>query len=372
MGRLRICHLITELGPAGAERVVWELARRLDRRLFETRVIALRGGQVGEWLAEAGVDVNVLGVRGKWDATKLRELVRMLRRDRIDVLHTHLFHADLAGRAAAYLASVPHVVHTVHTAEARFRPWRFAFARLAGGACERIVAVSRSARDHHARRAGLPLSRYTIIPNGVDAGDYARDETARRRLRRHWGAAPQEPVVIFVGRLAEEKGIETLLAAARLLDARGAAPLFVIVGDGPRRRLVDRSIAADALGGRVRVLGFTRDIRGVLSAADIFVMPSRWEGFGLAAAEAMAAGLPVIATRIAGLSDLVVEGRTALMIDVGDGNALAEGIARLCGDAALRRRLGEAGRRRIIQRFAVADMVSAHERLYLETAHQET
>jgi len=370
MGRLRICHLITELGPAGAERVVYELARRLDRRRFDVRVISLRGGVVADWLTEAGVDVRILGVRGKWDVMKLRKLVGLLRRDRIDVLHTHLFHADLAGRAAAWVACVPHVVHTVHTAEARFRPWQFAFARLAASACERIVAVSRSARDHHARRAGLPPGRYTIIPNGVDAGDYALDKEARRRLRREWGIAPQEVVAAFVGRLAEEKGLDTLLAAMRLLHRRGEDIFLVIAGDGPWRGLLERSIAADAIGERVRLLGFTADVRGVLSAADIFLMPSRWEGFALAAAEAMAAGLPVIVTRIDGLSDLVVEGRTALVIDVGDAGALAEAIGCLCGDVALRKRLGEAGRRRVIERFAIKAMVAAHERLYLDVARQ--
>ncbi|MCK4601999.1 MAG: glycosyltransferase, partial [Phycisphaerae bacterium] len=142
MSRLRVCQLITSLEPAGAERCVYELAKRLDGDRFDVQVLALQGGAVADWLAEAGVKVTVLDVRGKWHVSKLAALTRTLRRERIDLLHTHLFHAGVAGRAAAYLADVPHVIHTIHVAEGRFRPWRFAYARLLANSCERLVCVS--------------------------------------------------------------------------------------------------------------------------------------------------------------------------------------------------------------------------------------
>jgi len=366
--RVKVCQLITELGPAGAERCVYELARRLDRNRFDVQVASLRGGVVAEWLGEAGIRVTVLGVRGRWDVRGLGKLVRLLRRERIDLLHTHLFHADLVGRPAAALAGVPHLVHTVHTVEGRFRPWQFAYARLLADSCERIVCVSASARDAHARRSGLPLRRYAVIPNGLDAGAFARDEGSRRRLRGQWALGGDQVLAAFVGRLDYEKGLDVLLSAMSHLAARGRPVEAVIAGDGPQRRMVENFVAHGEGGRHCRYLGFVRDVRAVLSAADVFVMPSRWEGFGLAAAEAMAASLPVIASDIPALRDLLAEGTAGLLVERDDSLSLAEAIDRLADDAPLRAALGSAGRRRVVESHPIEQNIAAHERLYAELA----
>ncbi len=368
MQRLRICQLITDLGVGGAERTVYELAHRLDKRRFDVQVAALRGGAVCEWLTDVGIRTTVLGVRGKWDGLKLRKLTRLLRREQIDILHTHLFHADLAGRIAARTAKVPHLVHTIHTAEARWRPWQFAFARLTSGACDRLIAVSPSARDHHARKSGLPLQEYVVIPNPLDAAAYAHDAKARGYLRKLWSVGEKDVLIAFVGRLAQEKGLETLLEAMRALAKRGKGPKLIIAGDGPKRPMVERFIAREPVGERIRLLGYVEDVRGPLSAADVFVAPSRWEGWSRAAAEAMACGLPVLAARVTGLCDLVVEGETGVMVEKDDAQGLADAIEGLVSDAMLRGRLGEAGRRRILEHFDIGASIAAHEQLYLEVA----
>jgi len=359
----RVCQLITELGPGGAERSVYELSRRLDRRRFDVQVVALRGGVFAERLAEAGVKAAVLGVRGRWDLAKLAGLAGLLRRERIDILHTHLFHADLVGRAAAYLAGTPHLVHTVRTAEARFRPWQFAFSRMLARQCERIVCVSPSVRSHHARKSGLPADRYTVIPNGVDLRAFVRDEEARERLRQEWQIPPSRVLAAYVGRLSREKGIDTLLATMSRLAAQGKAADLVIAGDGPLGPKVGRFVSSGQGERRVRWLGFVPDVRGVLSAADFLVMPSRWEGCPVGLVEAMAVGLPAAASRVAGVVDVAVGGRTALLVPPEDPPALAGAIRRLIDDAGLRARLGNAALRRA-REFAIEATVAGHERLY--------
>ena len=178
MSRIRICQMITELGLAGAERCVYEISKRLNKDRFDVQVVAMRGGKVAEWLTEAGIKVTVLGVRGKWDLFKLRRLVGLLRRERIDILHTHLFHADLAGRVGASLAAVPHLVHTVRTAEGRFRPWQFAFARLFCGSCDQIVCISRSVRDLHSRKAGCLRAATSSSPTALTRTPFAATRPA--------------------------------------------------------------------------------------------------------------------------------------------------------------------------------------------------
>ena len=364
MGRIKICQLITELRPAGAERCVFELTRRLNKDLFDVRVAALRGGDVADWLVAEGIPVDVLGVRGKWDVFKLRRLVHLLRNHRIDLLHTHLFHADLAGRLAASLAATPRVVHTVHVAESRFRPWQYAFARFVGHRCDRIVCVSHAVREHHLAHSGLPSWKYLVIPNGIDAAAYAHDAALRASLRRAWGLADKQTLIAMVGRLDVQKGLDVALSAASHLAARGEPVDLVLAGDGPQRTLVENFIAHGEGGARCRWLGHIQDVRGLLSAADLFIMPSRWEGFGLAAAEAMAAGLPVIATRVPGLAEVVIEGQTGLLIEKDDSFALTAAIETLLADASLRRRLGQAGRQRVMEHYDIAANIAAHEQLY--------
>jgi glycosyltransferase involved in cell wall biosynthesis len=365
MRRLRICQLITTLGPAGAERGVYELSRRLDGGRFDVQVVALQGGQVADWLRDVGVPVTVLGVRGKWDVLRLRRLAALLRDIRPDVLHTHLFHADLAGRPAARMARVPHLVHTVWTAEGRWRPWQFAWARYFRWRCDRIVAVSQSVMEHHARLSGLAAEHYAVIPWGVDTEAFRRDRPCRRRLRADWGIAPGEVVVAFVGRLEFYKGIDLLLAAAgRMADA----VRLIIAGDGPCRQAVEDYIAHGPGGGRVRMLGHVRDVRAVLSAADVYLMPSMWEGWPLALGEAMSVGLPAVGTNVAGIRDLIVPGQTGVLVESGDSAAVAEAIGQLAASARMRVGMGHAARQRIVEHFSIARTVAAHEQLYDQIA----
>lgn len=363
MSRIRIRQVITELRPAGAERCVYELATRLPRDRFNVSVTALRGGAMVDRLREAGVRVDALGLRGKWDVPHATRLVDSLRSDPPDVVHTHLFHADLAGRLAAALTGRVRLIHTVHVAERRPLPWRFAWAAMTMRATT-CVCVSRGVREHWLRHTGLPAGRCVVIPNGVDAGRFRPDAQARRRLRSEWGVNPSDAVFAMVGRLDDQKGVDVLLDAVDSLARSGRAPDVVIAGDGPRRDLVREFIAAGQAQRRVRWLGFRDDVPDVLSAADVLVMPSRWEGFGLSAAEAMAAGLPVVASRVAGLEEVVADGRTGLLIPPGDADALTAAMIRTRDDELLRKRMGEAGRRRVERRFSIETYVRAHERLY--------
>ena len=368
MQKIRVCQFITELRPAGAERCVYELATRLPREQFEVEVLALRGGAYADQLSAAGIPVHVLDLRRRLDPKKFSQLVRILREGRFDILHTHLFHADLVGRPAARRAGVPHLVHSVHVAERRFRPWQFAWARWTRTWCDRIVCVSQGVRDFHARQAHLPLEDYTVIYNGVDVQRYARDPSQRNELRRRWGIAEGEVLCGFVGRLDEQKGIPELVDLMTRLSGSpgntGPAIQFVLAGDGPMRGFLEEAVTRRGLARNVRVLGFTDDIPGVLWACDLFLQPSRWEGFCLAAAEAMAAGLPVVGTDVDGLNEVVADGQTGILCRVGDVAALTEAVRRLAQDPSVRERMGQLGRARVLEHFSVDRFVAGHQELY--------
>ncbi len=358
--------MITELRPAGAERIVYELATRLGPLGFEVDVLACRGGAVADDLRAAGVTVHTLDVRGKLDVTKWFKLRRILRRGRYDILHTHLFHADLAGRLAIGRRAIPHLVHSVHVAEKRFRPWRFTWARWAAKRCDRIVCVSAGVRDDHARRAKLDADRYTVIHNGVDLERYKFDAASRSEVRRRWGVGDDDVLCAYVGRLDAQKGIDVLTDGfERAASACGRLRL-VIAGEGPQRKDVEQWLARSKVADRVRVLGFTDDVPGVLVAADIFCQPSEWEGFCLAAAEAMAAGLPVVATDVDGLNEVVEPAVTGVLVEPGSARQFAAAVIKFADDPALRATMGAAGRARAARHFSIDHCVALHARLYRE------
>lgn len=365
MSRIRVCHILTDLAPAGTERSVYELARRLDRNRFDVSVIGLRGGAVADRLVEAGIDVDVLGVRHKLDAFKLARLVRMLRSRKPDIVHTHLFHADLVGRTAAKLAGVRRLVHSVRAVERRIRPWQFAWARLTAGACDMTLCVSEPVREHYLRRTGLPASRVRVIHNGIDAGAWAGDGDARLGVRQERAIGADELVGGFIGRLHPDKGTDVLMRAWERLG--GAAPRLLIAGDGPMQEELLAWVRTRA---RAEWLGHVNDVHAVVSAVDFLVMPSRTEGLPVAALEAMAAGLPVVASRAGGLAELVVDGQTGLLVPPEAPDALADAVRTLSNDAELRHRMGQAGRARVETHFHIDATVSAHETLYAELTGQ--
>lgn len=367
---LRICQLMTDLAPAGAERCVFELATRLDRDRFDVHVAALRGGAMAEDLRRAGVEVTAFNVRHKLDVARFGPAVEYLRAGRFDILHTHLFHADLIGVLASLRASRPTVVHTVHIAERRFRPWRFSWYRLSQRLHDGFIAVSDDARRFHHQCTGIPIERIEVIHNGVDLERFTRDPAARRRLRQQWGFGDEQCVMGFLARLDRQKGLDILLETMRWLNERKPTPRLVVAGVGPMHEELVRFIRRDPAGRLVRYLGFVEDVPAMLSALDMLVLPSRWEGFGLAAAEAMAASLPVVASRVTGPAELVEHGRTGLLIRPESPWSLARAIRRLVEAPARRQALGRAGRERIATQFTIQQFIQHHESYYRRLANR--
>jgi glycosyltransferase involved in cell wall biosynthesis len=346
--RIRVIEVIATLDAAGAEREVALLATRLDRARFDVRVLALtRGGPLEANLRAAGVPVDVLGKRWKLSPAAVLGLAHRLRRARPDIVHTHLFTANAYGRVAALLAGAPAVVATEHATDPGKRRWHEAIDRALARRSAAVVCVSEAVRAAYARR-GIPAAKLRVIPNGVDAEAIARAAE---------GLAPAPDLVATASRLDPAKDVPTLVRAIAILRARGAAARLAIAGEGPARAAIEAEIARAGLGDAVRLLGFRPDVPRVIAGASVFATASRTEGFGLAAAEAMAVGRPVVASRVEGLAEVVEDGRTGLLVPSGNAEAFALAIGALLADPARARAMGEAGRARVCERFPADRMV---------------
>ena len=331
---MRVLHVICDLAGGGAERLVLELCRHAGPGVQPIVAPVHDGGVLAPAFAAAGVDVRSAGrVRGRPGLRATARLARLAAE--VDVVHTHLWAGDTWGRVAASLARAPVVVTTEHNTGGE-GPVRVAVSRLLARVSDAVVCVSDAAAAR-ARAQGIP--RVQIIENGIDLSCITPRGPHAGRSRR----------VLAIGRLTRQKGFDVLRDALDLCPGVTAD----VVGEGEDAALLARPSMA--------LHGWVADVRPLLSRADTLVVPSRWEGFGLVAVEAMAAGVPVIASGVDGLAEVV--GDAGVLVPPEDPRALAAAIRALAADPARRDALAAAGLVRA-RRFDIRRTAAAYEALY--------
>lgn len=356
--RVRLLHLVLNLDVGGLERVLVNHVRSADRKRFDVGVLCL--GEPGRLAGEVealGVPVYALGVHGRGIGRGVRRLVRELRRLKPDVLHTHNLAAHLLGATAARIARVPVIVHTKH---GRYDTsvWRRALGvRIASALSSAVVSVSEDSAREAVSSEGVSARKIRVIHNGVDVAAI----TPGDRFSRAPGTR-----AVSVGRLAQVKDYPTLLRAARkVVDALPSFHLE-LVGDGPERAALERLRSELSLEGQVTFLGERHDVLERLRAADLFALSSTSEGLSLGLLEALAAGLPIVATRVGGNAEIVTDGETGCLVPPSDPSALAEALLACLTNPPRMSAMARAARRSAEERFDLARVVATCESLYLE------
>jgi glycosyltransferase involved in cell wall biosynthesis len=344
---VRVLHVDPERGWGGGEVQVLGLIRELGRRGQGATLAADPSGHIGRAAAEAGVPVVPLRIANHLDVRAGLRLRRLVAGH--DVVHFH------TARAHALAPWCPRRPWRVVTRRMDYVPKGGPYARLLyNRAVDRVIAISDGVRAA-LLQAGVLADRIRVVPSGVDVDAFAGVAPGTREATRTaWGIGPDATVVMVVGALERRKGHAVLLDAARRLRPARTDVRLVFCGDGGERAALEAS-AAD-LAGSVIFAGFHRDVAACLAAADVVALPSLHEGLGVAALEAMAAGRPVVASRVGGLAEVVVAEDTGLLVPPNDAEALAAAIARLAADPALRARFGAAGHARVVARHTMARM----------------
>jgi glycosyltransferase involved in cell wall biosynthesis len=371
--RVRVLQVIDLLGTGGAENLQVTMAAAIDRQRFDWHVCALRKSPQGQTnierqLLDMGVPVVVLGQRSVYDARTLFRLVRYILGKRIDILHTHMQGADILGRVAGFITRRP-VVTTIHGLESDLLdtpPRRMALLRFtARWMCRRIIVVASYMRREAAAVLGLPLSRVLTIPNGVDIDKFHPHAGVDRAAIKRELAGGDYLLVVTVGRLVPPKAQDLFIEAARRVAKVLPNARFVIIGDGPLRDDLARLIEEAGVADRVFIGGWRDDIPDVLGASDLFVLSSSQEGMPVAILEALSAGCPVVATDVGGVSEIVREGETGMLVPYGDPDALAGAIVRMLTNPEGAHHMAERGQRMAEQEYSMSAWARKWEALYL-------
>ncbi len=375
VNRLRVLEMIDKPSLGGGQAILLTLARHLDQSRFDVSVCAGSGGPLEDEIRKLGLAFHPAEFKKSPAAGLGRDLARLLSSEKIDILHTHGGIAGLFGRRAARRAGTPVVVHTlhgIHYLHYRNPVLRRVFIgleRSMSRATSAVVCVS-EADLARARKFHLaPADRLHLVRNGVAPVDPASDlDRGRRiddlRLRLKLRA----PVIGTVARLHRQKGVEYFIQAAPEILRRNSGALFVVVGGGPLEKRIRIKIERLGLADHVILAGERSDALDLLSAFDIFVLPSLWEGLPLVLIEAAGLGKPIIATDIEGSREIIRDGETGLLVPPADPDALAGAVRRLLEAPALARRLAEKARSEIPPAFGLKRMVAETERLYLDLA----
>jgi glycosyltransferase involved in cell wall biosynthesis len=372
--RVRVLQVITSLDRGGAENHLLALLTHADRSRFEFETAVLRGdGELVSAFRQAGIQVHLLKAHSRLDPFALARLVKLLRDGRYDIVHSHLFRADIfAGLAVARLGEhAPLLVSTRHNDDRFFlNPFVGIAHYMVSSRQDLIIAIS----DHIARFTVTRGVRYPArvrrVYHGIEPTVTEALERDGQRIRAELGLSSEDFLVGNVGRLALQKGQRHLIAAMPLLLERVPRAHLVIAGRGDLEEYLRDLSLEVGVADRVHVLGPRRDVPALMHAMDVFAMPSIWEGFGLVLLEAMAAGRPIVASRVATIPEVVVDGATGLLVPAGDPVALAEALVRLANAPDQAGAYGQAGRERLRTQFSIEKMVGDTELLYREVLEE--
>jgi glycosyltransferase involved in cell wall biosynthesis len=368
MSRPTNCQLLHGLRVGGAEVLAARLARRLGDEFRFVFVCLDELGTLGEELRGDGFTVHVLGRRPGVDWRCASRLAAILRVERVDLVHAHQYTPFFYGSMARLPSGRPPVLFTEHgrwfpdyPRAKRILANRFLLRRR-----DRAVGVCRSVREALIRNEGLPAGRVAVIYNGIDLHPAAATGPDSEGARRAMGVGPEEMVILQVARLDALKDHATAIRTLERVVSRREDARLVLIGEGPELSKIQELARRRGVAPFVRFLGLRTDVARLLPGADMLLLTSVSEGMPLTLIEGMAAGLPIVATRVGGVGEVVEEGRTGLLASPGDDAALSEAILRLAGEPGLRSQMARHGPGRARDLFSEGRMHDAYLRLYRE------
>ena len=362
----KILHVIDSLHLGGAQEVVLNLATCGDRARFSHEVATMHGrGVYWDRLAAAGVAVNSLSPH-KFFPWYLASLPALLRSGKFDILHCHLVASNIVAKPLGRLCGVPVILNHDHTNDdyRAAQRVRLALDALSNRLATHIVAVSDSCRKFLIEREGVAPKNVSLIQNAIDLERFSPTCGTRAEARKSLGLPEAGPVVAGVGRLNPQKNFSLFLQVAAAVSARHPGAIFLLAGEGPEEQLLRHQAAELGLGDRVRFAGYVADTRQVYLASDILLMPSLFEGLPMTLLEAMAMGLPVVASELDGIAEVVEDGLDGFLVPSGQARMFSDRVCQLLDSPDLAKRFGTSSSEKVQRQFSAVRLCREVEAVY--------
>lgn len=385
---LKILYLITDLNIGGTEKILYELVTRIDRTKFNPLVCGLKSyGHYAEKIENKGIPVIVFNVANGISLLKnfqaIFNLYKIMRKEKIDLVHTFLFRANFIGRIAARLVGVPIVISSIRVMEEK-KKYHLFLERITSFLSDKFIVNSEALKNFVSEKMKITPEKIEIVYNGIDFMNLPKINSIIKK--NELGYNKNEILIGTVGRLHKQKGIEYFIEAIKIItqlpitppsSALGGLrragnyqlPNFLIIGDGPERKNLESLICNLELNDKVKLLGWRTDVLEIISVLDIFVLSSLWEGTPNVVLEALAYNKPVVATRVGGVPEIIEEGVTGLLVEPANAQALADAILWVLENPEKARKMAEKGKEKVEKFFPIHKMVKETEEVYEKLAN---
>lgn len=357
--KIKITYLIDTFFIGGAERLLLDICRKIDRNRFEVQVWAVVcGGPLEKDFKSLGIPVKVFKKKSRLGLGLIGQLCKELKQTKPDIVHTHLFGADTWGRLAAVLAKVPVIISTEHNMNLDYGWLKKIIKLVLSLFTDKIVAVSQAVKEYSVAKGKIKAAKIAVIYNGIDL--------TRFKFRGYHKIEPAKISAGVLARLAEQKGHKYLIEAIPLILAKYPGFTLHIWGEGALRSELQVQAKDLAVSKNVMFQGKTGQPEKVLPQLDLFIFPSVWEGLGIAVLEAQAVGLPVVASRIPGVDELIKNKETGLLFAPKDPRAIAAAVLAVLDNEQLQQKIVKQAHDQVQTKFSLEKMVNSYSNLYLD------
>ena len=357
--RYKVLQLINGLGVGGTEKSLLQVLPKLDRNLYDITICSLKDeGVYGKILAdEYDFELVALNGRGKWDIGVYWGLINYLRDKDFVIIHSYLYWANILARLAKRKLKIPVVINSVRDTEVWMRWYHKWIDRYMSRWVDLIVCCSNAVADFTIKETGISPYYFQVVYNGINVRDY-RVKVDKKKYHQEFDLPSDAKVIGVITRLVEpKKGLAYLLEAFKIIAAKKDNAYLLIVGDGPARKKLIRKAKRLKIQDQVRFIESRNDIPQLLKVLDVFTLFSNYEGFGIAIIEAMAAGRPVVASRVGGIKEIIVDGETGYMVQPRNVKEMADKCLALLENTKLANKMGRAGRKRVGEHFSLRETV---------------
>ena len=368
--RIKVMQVTRSLNVGGLEKLVALFAKKLDPNKFDVSVCCLlRKGFFADDLESQGIKIHLVKDEGEAESRfGFLKLVKLLKQERPQILQTHNTHAMMDGTVAAKLAGIPIVVHTDHARSFPDQTKYMVIENILSRMVDRVIAVSEYSKQDLVNFEKINPKKIDVIPNGVsfDKGEYDADA-----VKRELGLNQAEFVLGTVSRLTDQKGTKYLIAAMPAILEAYPNVMLAIVGDGVEREALEAQVKSLGIEDKVRFFGYQKEVQKYISAIDLFVSSSIWEGMPLGLLEVMSCAKPIVGTAVGGVPEVVAEGETGYLTSKENPEGLSAAVIKALSDKQKLLAMGQAAAVRYEQNFTESIMVENYEKLFLELARKK-